>query len=227
MLMNEGSGLQFPVNRPLGDESNPCYSETELIRAAKEGNQKAFGDLCQRYTTQILRILLRITRNKEDAEDAAQEGLLNAYLHLAQFDGRSRFSTWLIRISINQALMGLRKNRLQRTLSLENDQGFVLRGIPINIPDFTFAPDLVFAKRERTAVLRQAVSKIPLSLRKTIELRVLREYTTKETADALGISVGATKSRMFHAKNQLHKQVMQNWNPPGVPKKNYLAAQKA
>ena len=85
--------------------------EKRLVAAAKYGESVAFDVLCERLTPRILRSLLRITKNREDAEDALQDSLLSAFIHIAEFDGRSAFSTWLTRIAINSALMILRKKR--------------------------------------------------------------------------------------------------------------------
>src|SRR6267143_3303588 len=84
-------------------------AEKSLVQAAKAGQSTAFAALCERYTQQLLRAAHRITRNREDSEDAVQEALLRAFVHVRDFDGRSSFATWLTRITINSALMILRK----------------------------------------------------------------------------------------------------------------------
>src|SRR6202140_1649209 len=88
-----------------------AWSEEQLIAAAKTGRQAPFGELCERHLKQVSYVTRRITRNREDAEDAAQECFLSAFVHLKNFDGRSQFATWLTRIAINAVLMKLRKNR--------------------------------------------------------------------------------------------------------------------
>ena len=88
-----------------------AWSEEQLIAAAKTGRQAPFGELCERHMKQVFYVTRRITRNREDAEDATQECFLSAFAHLKDFDGRSQFATWLTRIAINAALMKLRKNR--------------------------------------------------------------------------------------------------------------------
>src|ERR1051326_6119092 len=94
----------------LADESN-------LVLAAKSGSREAFAILTSQYYQNIYRLALRITRNREDAEDAIQESLLKAYCKLGQFQGSSRFYTWLARIAMNEALMRLRKKRSDRQVS--------------------------------------------------------------------------------------------------------------
>src|SRR3984957_15573469 len=96
-----------------------AWSEEQLIAAAKTGRRAPFGELCERHMKRVSCVTRRIIRNREDAEDAAQEGFLNAFLHLKDFYGRSKFATWLTRIAINAALMKLRKNRAAREVPMD------------------------------------------------------------------------------------------------------------
>src|SRR5712691_7940808 len=96
-----------------------AWSEKQLIAAAKSGLRALFGELCERHVKKVFRVIHRIMRNREDAEDAMQDCLLNAFVHLKDFDGRSRFATWLTRIAINAAFMKLRKNRGAREVSID------------------------------------------------------------------------------------------------------------
>src|ERR1700682_5389861 len=96
-----------------------AWSEEQLIAAAKTGRRAPFGELCERHVKKVLRVIHRITRNREDAEDALQDCLLSAFVHVKDFDERSRFATWLTRIAINAALMKLRKNRGAREVPMD------------------------------------------------------------------------------------------------------------
>src|SRR6202035_728337 len=96
-----------------------AWSEDQLIAAAKSWRRAPFGELCERHMKKVSCVTRRITRNREDAEDAAQECFLNAFVHLKTFDGRSQFATWLTRIAINAALMNFRKNRGSREVSID------------------------------------------------------------------------------------------------------------
>src|SRR6202789_1284081 len=105
-------------------------TDAMLVTAAKRGQRAAFEQLCGNPAQPILRPPFRITRNREDAEDAVQDAFLKAFTHLKDFDGRSSFSTWLTRIAINSALMILRKKRLGREISVDalseqNESGIV------------------------------------------------------------------------------------------------------
>src|SRR6266496_2791670 len=97
----------------------PVPDETEVLSLAREGDVKAFGELVRRYEGKIFRLAQHITGNREDAEDVLQETFLKAYEHLDQFQGQSKFYTWIVRIAVNQALMKLRKRKTDRTVSMD------------------------------------------------------------------------------------------------------------
>src|SRR5271167_1360560 len=93
--------------------------ETAVVLQAREGDAKAFSELLRRYEGKIFRLAMNITQNREDAEDVLQETFLKAYEHLAQFQGNSKFYTWIVRIAVNQALMKLRKRKSDKTVSMD------------------------------------------------------------------------------------------------------------
>jgi RNA polymerase sigma factor (sigma-70 family) len=180
-------------------------SEATLVAAAKSGETAAFGELCERYAKKILRVTHRITRNREDAEDAVQDSLLLAFTHLKDFDGRSRFSTWLTRIAINSALAKLRKNRGVREVPMD-DPGPTDDPGPIHeFPDTAPSPEETYHQREHRAALHAAISRLRPRTRRVVEFHQLQEHTMKETARLLGISTVAAKSRMFHARAALRR----------------------
>jgi RNA polymerase sigma-70 factor (ECF subfamily) len=153
----------------------------------------------------MLRITYRITRNRQDAEDAVQECFLNAFLHLKNFDGRSRFSTWLTRIATNAALMKLRKNRTSREVPVKDRAEAPDFRIEDALADSLPNPEERLAKSERETILRDAIAKLRPSIRKVIEIHQLQECSLSETAEVLGISVTAAKARMFHARAALRR----------------------
>jgi RNA polymerase sigma factor (sigma-70 family) len=180
-------------------------SDERLVAAAKIGHKGAFDDLYQRHAEKMLRITYRITRNRQDAEDAVQECFLNAFLHLKNFDGRSRFSTWLTRIAMNVALMKLRKNHASREVPIdESEETSELRSEQ-QLSDLSPNPEDRCAKSERDAALRDAIAKLRPSIRKALEIHTLQECSLQETATALGISVAAVKARVFHARAALRR----------------------
>jgi RNA polymerase sigma factor (sigma-70 family) len=179
--------------------------EAELVSAAKRGHEGAFGELWECHAKKIFHTTLRITRNREDAEDAVQDSFLRAFVHLRNFDGRSSFATWLTRIAINSALMKLRKTRACRETPMEEsfDRG---ENRPRYEPaDHLPGPEERYAQQERNTILRGAVRDLRPSIRKVVEIQQLQERSVKEAAEFMGISVVATKARLFHARAALRK----------------------
>jgi RNA polymerase sigma-70 factor (ECF subfamily) len=191
-------------NPSLRDEFERL-DDKRLVAAAKYGQTVAFDVLCERLTPRILRALFRITKNREDAEDAFQDSLLSAFLHIGEFDGRSTFSTWLTRIAINSALMILRKKRSSHEISLDSSADSSAKPPSWEMPDHTPNPEKSYAQYERESILRGAVGTLRPTIRKVIELQQLQEHSMKETAAIIGISVTAAKARLFHAKIALRK----------------------
>lgn len=179
--------------------------DIELVAAAKEGQQAAFGELFSRYSQRILRTTLRIMRNREDAEDALQDSFLNALVHIRDFEGRSSFSSWLTRIAINSALMKQRKNRACPKVSMEGPAGASKDFVPFESADPEPDPEERFAQRQRETMVTGAVRSLRPTLRQIIEIRRLQEFSTKETARMLRISTAAAKSRLYHARFALRR----------------------
>jgi len=188
---------------PIACSTQPC--EAELVEAAKRGHQAAFGELFARHSKRVYRATLRITKNHEDAEDAAQESFLNAMVHLGSFDGRSSFSTWLTRIAINSALMKLRKNRTCPEISRDEQADTHEDFVPFDPVDPCPDPEEQFAQRQREEIVTGAVRNLRPALQQVIEMRRLREFSMKETARTLRISIPAAKSRLFHARVALRR----------------------
>src|SRR6202023_2615758 len=181
-----------------------AWSEEQLIAAAKTGRQAPFGELCKRHMKQVFYVTRRIIRNREDAEDAAQECFLNAFVHLEDFDGRSQFATWLTRIAINAALMKLRKNRGAREIPIDEPnpsfESVTQREFRDDAPD----PEESCSLRERKRIVKSAISDLRPRARRVVEL-FMQEHSVSETAQILWISTGAVKTRMFQAKIALHR----------------------
>ena len=180
-------------------------TESKLIADAKRGHRPSLEALCEAAAPKIIRVLYRITRNREDAEDALQDCFLRALIHLKEFDGRSAFSTWLTRIAINSALMNRRKNRKAREVSMDdlNDEGqaWLREQLADNAP----SPEQVCAERQQKKLLDDAIRTLRPRIRAAVEFRQLQELSMRETAKTLGISVAATKGRLFHARAALRK----------------------
>ena len=182
-----------------------AWSEKQLIAAAKSGRRGSFGELCERHMKQVSCVTRRIIRNREDAEDAAQECFLNAFVHLKDFDGRSRFATWLTRIAINAALMKLRENRAVREVPMDEPNPSFEPVAQREFRDDALDPEESCSLRERRRIVKSAISALRPRARNVVELFHLQEHSIRETAQILGISTGAVKARMFHAKIALHR----------------------
>jgi RNA polymerase sigma factor (sigma-70 family) len=164
-----------------------------------------FDELVAPHHQRTFRAAYRITRNREDAQDAVQDALLQAFVHLTDFNGRSAFGTWLMRIVINSALMILRKKKSSQTFTLEGTGGTEeTKAFPEFKDD---APDAEsrYLEEERARAVRNAITSLRPSLRRVVELRHLEERSMKETAETVGVSVAAAKTRLFHARHALRK----------------------
>lgn len=181
----------------------PEPAEKWLVEAAKGGHSTAFATLCQRYARQLLRAAYRITRSREDAEDAVQDALLRAFVHLRDFDGRSSFVTWLTRIAINSALMILRKKRPSFEISIEGTDDFGAGRFSYESADRAPNPERRYAQSEEEQIVKKAIRTLRPKLREVVEIQQLQERSMRETAEALGISRAAAKGRLFHARAAL------------------------
>jgi RNA polymerase sigma-70 factor (ECF subfamily) len=188
----------------------PVHLENEatLVAEAKEGNAEAFTVLMNQYERNIFRLALNITSNKEDAEDVLQETFLKAYTHLGRFQGNSRFYTWVVRIAVNESLMKLRKRRSDRQVSLDekletDDDGL----LPREIVDWGDNPEQRYAKTEWQEILAEATQTLEPAFRTVFMLRDIEQLSTEETAEALGLSVPAVKSRLLRARLKLRQRL--------------------
>ena len=193
-------------SRSVISDASRFMSDEVLVAAAKIGHETAFNELHKRHAERMLRVAQRITRHREDAEDAVQEGFLSAYLHIKSFDGRARFATWLTSIAINAALMKVRKNSTSREVPLENPAKSFNSDTKRNPETRRQSPEEICANHEREATLRDAIGKLRPLLRNAVELYQLQELSLHETAKALGISTGAAKGRLFHARAELRNR---------------------
>jgi RNA polymerase sigma factor (sigma-70 family) len=154
--------------------------EQALVAAAKQGQAEAFGALCLPLARKLIHSALRITRSREDAEDALQEAFLSAFIHIKNFDGRSSFSTWLTRIAINSSLMTLRKKRSSREIPIGSGE-LGANGVGWDVPDLSSNPEKVCAQREKERLLREAIRELRPTIRQAVENQ-LRELSMEETA---------------------------------------------
>src|ERR1700730_2733255 len=163
-------------------------NDLALVHASKTGDVAAFEQLVKQYDRRLLRISQTVTRNKEDSEDAVQEALLKAFQNLAEFRGDSQFSTWLIRITVNQSLMKRRKQRTHKEASLDEDIESDGGAPPVDVPDRTPNPEQLCWASELRDVLARTVEELRPILRTVFVLRDVEGLSIKQTAQVLNLS---------------------------------------
>ena len=187
--------------------SEPVSDELALVNAAKAGDVTAFEELVRRYDRNVFRIANHITQNREDAEDVVQDAFLKAYSNLAQFQGQSKFYTWLVRIAVNEALMRLRRRRPERMVSLDEDVKTEDDSVPREVADWSPNPEQLYGQGELKEILTKTIQGLPASFRTVFVLRDVEGLSTEETADALSLSIPAVKSRLLRARLQLRDRL--------------------
>jgi RNA polymerase sigma-70 factor (ECF subfamily) len=178
-----------------------------LVAAAKNENRQAFEVLVERHARRVFSAARRMTRTREDAEDVVQQSLQKAFTHLRQFEGKSAFSTWLTRITINEALILLRKGRGRREVLINDLTEVDEAQFALEIPDSGLNPEDGYSQRERQRMLFAALNELPHGTRRAFQLRELDERSTEETARIMGISVNAVKARLFHGRRKLRERL--------------------
>jgi len=187
--------------------AEPANEETVLVEAARSGDIGAFESLVRRYDRNVFRIAQHITQNREDAEDVVQDAFLKAYQNLGQFQGQSKFYTWLVRIAVNEALMRLRRRRPERTVSIDEDIKTEEDSMPREIADWSPNPEQMYTQAELKDILGKTIQGLPPSFRTVFVLRDVEGLSTEETASALELSVPAVKSRLLRARLQLRERL--------------------
>ena len=210
--------VQQPVIRgpesPRGSMAKAAaINERRLVAEARSGCSSAFGELCERHGPGIYQTAIRILRNQQDAEDAVQRSFQHAFTNLRRFRGDSTFSTWLTRIGINEALMLLRQRR-KNTLPLEGGSDGDYKSSALHLADKGPTPEEALALKELHGSVMEAISHLRKSLRTVVLLRELWGLTSAETAQRLGLSVGAVKARAFHARRHLRQHLERKLQAP-------------
>jgi RNA polymerase sigma-70 factor, ECF subfamily len=191
---------QFGVRAETNDDF-------DLVQASKNGDVAAFEHLVKRYDRKLFRIAQSVTHNREDSQDAVQETFLKAYQHLAEFRGDSQFSTWLIRITLNQSLMKLRKQRATREVSLDEDFGTDGETLPMQVVDWAPNAEELYSVSELRNILLKTIEELRPILRAVFVLQDLEGLSTEQTAEVLNLSQSAVKSRLWRARLDLRERL--------------------
>jgi RNA polymerase sigma-70 factor (ECF subfamily) len=183
-----------------------------LVAQAKSGSSSAFGELYERHRVKVYNTIFRLLRQREDAEDAVQRCFQRAFANLARFRGDSRFSTWVTRIAINEALTLLRQRRANTPPS-ESSYRKAESPVILNLADEAPTPEQTLAANELSATLVHAISGLRKNLRIVVLLREFQGLTNEETAQRLGLTVAAVKARLVHARRWLRRRLERKLKP--------------
>ena len=181
--------------------------EAELVIAAQAGSKDAFEELQKIYWSRLYRTLISITKNREDAEDALQDTFLRAYLALGKFEGRSQFSSWLTRIAVNSALMGIRKRRARPEILIDQSSEPDDEVISLDIRDSGLNPEQIYDQHQRCIGMLRAIEKLDPKLQAPVRIRTLQQCPIKEIAQILEVSESAVKTRLHRARRRLRRSL--------------------
>jgi len=209
--VNPATGSQRPMLEvPLAESTSPD-PDAEFVARVNAGETDAFEELVRRHGRKIYRSLLAILGNAEEAEDAMQDAFLKAFAHLSEFKGRSKFSTWLVRIAINTGLQRLRGRKNFESLD-EDDQEFRPRRIQAWQDD----PEKSYSKEELRRLIEKEIMKLPPRYRVALMLRDLEELSTEESASALGLTIPALKARVVRGRLMLREALVPYFSKEGT-----------
>ena len=186
-------------------------TEQELIAKAKQGDESAFADLLAQNQSKIFTLTLRMTGNRQDAEDLAQEAFLNAWRGLKNFQGDSSFSTWMYRLASNACIDHIRAQKRRHevldTTALENEDGET-----IHLPDSRFDPQQQLERQEIRHAVAQGLSTISEDHRRILVMRELSGMSYQEIGDILTLDAGTVKSRIARARGAMRKILLEQGN---------------
>lgn len=183
-------------------------NEAALLREAREGNGSAFEALINQHYGSLYFLVIKLTRNHEDAEDVLQDAILKAYSNLGGFRGESTFYTWLVRIALNQALMLLRKRRLERQVPLEEVSASEAEIPAATTPkSWQFNPEERYAEIELAEMLEEALKELSPRLYTVFVLQSARDLSAREIEQLLGLSGPAVKTRLRRARQQVRRRL--------------------
>ena len=187
---------------------NALVDERFILAQARAGSSAAFGELIGPYHHSLYRRALKMTQNEEDAEDIVQDAEFKAYCKLDQFNGHSRFYTWMMRIVINESLMKLRKRRLSREMQLLDSARLEERHrAPSQAGLLENRPDRWYTTVELESFLKRALEGLSPSVKSTFMLCYMEGYSAQEVASMSNLSVAAIKSRLLRTRRKLNRRL--------------------
>ncbi len=193
-MPEELTSLENPAEQP---------NEGMLIRRVREGERDLFCQLIRPYERRVFAAAFAILRNEADAEDVAQEAMLKAFKHIGQFRGESRFSTWLIQITVNEARMRRRKEHAEIMEPIADREDQEGNYTPRDFADWHEIPLETLERKEVRQKLAEALASLGEKYREVFVLRDMQHLSIEETAKALGISTASVKTRLLRARLML------------------------
>jgi RNA polymerase sigma-70 factor, ECF subfamily len=191
----------------------PASDDLDLVHASKNGDMAAFEELVKRYDGRLLRIAQSITRNREDSQDAVQETFLKAFQHLAEFREASQFSTWVIRITLNQSLTKLRRRNAAREYFLDEESQVDGELLPRDIADWAPNAEQLYWASELRSILTKALEEVNPISRTVFVLRDIEGLSIEQTVTAMNLSTSAVKARLWRVRLQLREHLSKHFTP--------------
>jgi RNA polymerase sigma-70 factor (ECF subfamily) len=200
-------GTANVIGNSTSGAARTALDDMALVHACKRGDSVAFEQLVRRYDRRLLSIAQHVTHNREDAQDAVQEAFLKVFRKLTQFQENSQFSTWLIRITVNESLMKLRKQRSTREVSIDEDFLSDEDIGPFELADWAPSPEVLNREAELRNILRNTLQELQPSIRVVFVLRDIEGLSTEEAAEVLELTPVAVKARLWRARLQLRERL--------------------
>jgi RNA polymerase sigma-70 factor (ECF subfamily) len=200
-----------PMPQNTGGDEPTSDPDTDLVAGATRGDRAAFEALVRGHHRRLYRILLCVTGNTADAEDATQTAFLKAFHHLGDFEGRARFGTWLTRIAINEGLECVRTRRPVESLSPEEEEREHFR--PRLVLAWADDPEQLYQREELRALVERAVASLPMRYRMAVLLRDLEQLSTAEAAAALGLGIPTLKTHLLRGRLMLREALAPHFIP--------------
>jgi RNA polymerase sigma-70 factor, ECF subfamily len=185
--------------------------EQDLILNVQGGQKELFYELVRPYEKRLYAAALAILHNEQDAEDVVQEAMLKAFAKIGQFRAEARFSTWLIQITVNEALMRRRRGRIVVMEGIDDRREEETDYAPRDFADWREIPSETLERKEVRQRLAQALGSLDRKYREVFVMRDMEHLNIQETAEALGISVASVKTRLLRARLMLRDMLAAGW----------------
>jgi RNA polymerase sigma-70 factor, ECF subfamily len=196
------------TNPDKPSQSGAGEEDFALVERVLAGERRAFEPLVRRHERRIYRVVLAVLGNAEDAEEAMQDTFVKAFRHLGQFRRESRFTTWLTRIAVNEALQKRRARK--ESVSLDDARDVEEPFVPRRRENWQADPEKLYGKQEMRRLIESAIQELPEIYREAFVLRDVEEMSAEEAAEAVGISVPALKSRLLRARLMV-RETLAGW----------------